>query len=220
MPESLAETIWRLEEVRQGFRQKSTVQVKQALNWILSRQGLKGSYMNLFAPTEKDMFGVKLLTGERINSAALRHVLGEEALRTAILWNVGSMGMVKKAMRGFNQLLERGKPSAKSSGFYCCYKCTLAFLRTLTVGKPNNWKEILERGIWRIKEERTPDGRWHGFPFFYTLLTLSELDSPSAKAELRHASKVAQRLLERYQRDDRTSRFRRLGLEAALSAQS
>ncbi len=220
MPESLAETIWRLEEVRQGFRQKSTVQVKQALNWILSRQGLKWSYMNLFAPTEKDMFGVKLLTGERINSAALRHVLGEEALRTAILWNVGSMGMVKKAMRGFNQLLERGKPSAKSSGFYCCYKCTLALLRTLTVGKPNNWKEILERGIGRMKKERTPDGRWHGFPFFYTLLTLSELDSPSAKAELRHASKVAQRLLERYQRDDRTSRFRRLGLEAALSAQS
>jgi len=218
VPESLAETMWRLEEVRQGFRQKSTVQVKQALNWILSRQGLRGSYMNLFAPTEKDMFGVKLLTGERIDSAALRHVLGEEALRAAILWNVESIGMVKKAMSGFSQLLERRKPSAKSSGFYCCYKCTLAFLRTLTVVKPDNWEEILEKGIGCIKEERTPDGRWHGFPFFYALLALSEPDSPSAKAELRHASKVAQRLLERYQRDDRTSRFRRLGLEAALSA--
>lgn len=218
MLESLAETLWRLEEVREGFRQKSTVQAKQALDWILSRQGLKGSYMNLFAPTEKDMSGVKLLTGERINCAALRHILGEEALRTVILWKMGSIDAVKKAISGFNQLLERGEPSAKSSGFYCCYKCTLAFLRTLTVVKPNDWKEILESGLGHIKEERTADGRWHGFPFFYTLLTLSELDSPSAKAELRHASNVAQRLLERYQRDDRTSRFRRLGLEAALSA--
>jgi len=86
------------------------------------------------------------------------------------------------------------------------------------VVRPDNWKGILEKGVQNIKKERTPDCRWHGFPFFYTLWTLSEIDSPSAKAELKHASKAAQRLLERYQKDDRISRFRRLGLEAALSA--
>ncbi|HXX87085.1 MAG TPA: hypothetical protein VEH86_01380, partial [Candidatus Acidoferrum sp.] len=61
--QSLAETLWRLEEVRQGLRPKSGAQVEKALRWVLSRQGLKGSYMNLFAPTEKDLLGVKLLTG-------------------------------------------------------------------------------------------------------------------------------------------------------------
>jgi hypothetical protein len=216
--DSLAETLWRLEEARKGFRPKSVTQVEQALQWVLSRQGLEGSYMNLFAATEKDLLGVQLPTGERIGSAALRHILGEEALRMAILWNLRSSGVVKKAVNSFNQLLERGKPCAKSSGFYCCYRCTPAFLRTLTVVKPDNWKGILEKGIQNIKEERTPDCRWHGFPFFYTLWTLSEIDPPSAKAELKHASKAAQRLLERYQEDDRISRFRRLGLEAALSA--
>jgi hypothetical protein len=84
--ESLAETLWRLEEARQGFRPKSVAQVEKALQWVLSRQGLEGSYMNLFAATEKDLLGVQLPTGERIGSAALRHILGEEALRTVLLW--------------------------------------------------------------------------------------------------------------------------------------
>ena len=216
--QSLAETLWRLEEVRQGFRPKSGAQVERALRWVLSRQGLKGSYMNLFAPTEKDLLGVKLPTGERIESAALRHILGEEALRTAITWNLGSSHEAEKAVASFNQLLERGETCAKSSGFYCCYKCTSAFLRTLNAVRPEKWKEIMEKGVQNIKKERTSDGRWHGFPFFYTLLTLSEINSPSAKAELTHAGKIAHRLLPRYQKDDRTSCFRKLGLEAAQSA--
>lgn len=219
MPDSLAETLWRLEEVRQGFRPKSTNRVEEALIWILSRQGLKGSYANLFSPTRRDIRGVKLLTGERIDSAALRHILGEEALRTVILWNLISSEAAKKAMNSFHELLERGgEVCARKSGFYCCYKCTPAFLRTLAVVKPDDWSVTLEKGVGNIKRERTPDGRWHGFPFYYTLLTLSEIDTLSAKAELRHASRVADRLLKRYKKEDRTSRFRRLGLEAAISA--
>ena len=58
VPESLAETLWRLEEVRRGFRLKSTAQVQEALHWVLSRQGLKGAYANLFSVTEKDFQGV------------------------------------------------------------------------------------------------------------------------------------------------------------------
>ena len=218
MTESLAETLWRIEEVRQGFRPKSLAQVEQALRWVLSRQGVKGSYMNLFVPTERDRLGVQLPTGERIDSAALRHILGEEALRTVIIWNLRSSHEAEKAVASFKQLLERGEPCARSSGFYCCYKCTPAFLRTSNVVRPEKWKEILEKGVQNIRKERTSDGRWHGFPFFYTLLTLSEINSPSARAELRHAGKIAQRLLRRYQKDDRTSHFRKLGLEAAQSA--
>ena len=83
--------------------------------------------------------------------------------------------------------------------------------------KPNRWDRTLEKGLNRIKKAQTPDGRWHGFPFHYTLLTLSEVDTPSVRAELRHASKVVKRLLKRYQSDDRISRFRRLALEATLN---
>jgi len=204
-----------LEEVRQGFRSKSVAHVQEALQWVLSRQGLKGSYCNLFTPTNQDLTqGVRLLTGERIGTdGGTRHILGEEALRTVIIWGLRSSPAVTEALKGFDQVLERGG----KSGSYCCYRCTMPFLRTLAVVKPGEWDEILEKGLNRIKEARTPDGRWHGFPFFYTLLTLSEMDTPSARAELRHASKVAEKLLKRYHGNDRTSRFRRLGLEATLN---
>lgn len=214
---SLAETLWRLEEIRRGFRPRSDAQVQEALQWVLSRQGLKGSYRNLFAPTKKDMQGIRLLTGERIvPGAGLRHILGEEALRTTIVWDLGSSSVVKEAVENFNQLLDvGGKQSARETGFYCCFRCTPAFLRSLVAVKPSGWEETLEKGLANIRKKRTQDGRWRGFPFYYTLLTISEMDTFSARAELRHASKVAEKLLKRYRDDDRTSRFRRLGLEAS-----
>jgi len=216
VPESLQETLWRLEEMRQGFRTKSVAHVQEALEWVLARQGFQRSYFNLFMPTNQDLSqGVRLLTGERmLSDAGTRHVLGEEALRTVIVWKLGSSSAVTQALKGFNDLLEAG---AKSGG-WCCYTCTTAFLRTLAVTKPDKWDRILEKGLNRIRRARTADGRWHGFPFYYTLLTLSEMDTPSAQAELRHASKIAEGLLKRYRGDDRISRFRRLGLEAALNA--
>ena len=216
VPDSLQETLWRLEEVRQGFRSKSVADVQEALRWVLARQGLQGSYFNLFMPTNQDLSqGVRLPTGERmLSDAGTRHVLGEEALRTVIVWKLGSSSAVKRALESFNDLLEAGA----KSGSWCCYTCTTAFLRTLAVAKPNRWDGILEKGLNRIKKARTADGRWHGFPFYYTLLTLSEMDTPSAQAELKHTSKIAERLLKRYRGDDRISRFRRLGLEVALNA--
>lgn len=215
VPESLQETLWRLEEVRQGFRSKSDAHVYEALQWILARQGLQGSYFNMFMPTNQDLSqGVRLLTGEQMRSdAGTRHVLSEEALRTVIVWKLRSSSAVTQALKGFNDLLKAGA----KNGSWCCYKCTISFLRTLAVVKPNIWDRTLEKGLNRIKKARTTDGRWHGFPFYYTLLTLSEMDTPSARAELRHASKIAERLLKRYHGDDRLSRFRRLALEATLN---
>jgi hypothetical protein len=219
VPDSLAETLWRLEEVRQGFRSGADIQVTEALNWVLSRRGLKGAYRNLFAPTENDLRGVKLLTGESIFSAALRHILGEEALRTAIVWNLGPSSTVNRAIESFVHLLEQvGDPPVKVTGFYCCHKCTLAFLRTLAVVKPNGWNATLQKGVENIRKKRTPDGKWRGFPFYYTLLTLTAIDLPSAKVELRHASTIAKKMLNRYQKEDRISHFRKIGLEAATTA--
>jgi hypothetical protein len=217
--DSLAETLWRLEEVRRGFRSGTDARLTEALNWVLLRQGLKGAYRGLFAPTETDLRGVKLVTGELILSAALRHILGEEALRTVLVWNLGSTSTAKKAKENFVYLLEKaGGSPAKETGFFCCHKCAIAFLRTLAVVKPDGWELTLQRGVENIRKKRTSDGRWHGFPFYYTLLALSEIDLPSAKVELRHASALAKKLLNRYQEQDRISHFRKLGLEAATTA--
>jgi hypothetical protein len=217
--DSLAETLWRLEEVKREFRSGTDAQLTEALNWVLLRQALKGAYRGLFAPTETDLRGVKLVTGELIFSAALRHILGEEALRTVLVWNLESNSTAKKAKESFVHLLEKaGEPPAKTTGFFCCHKCTIAFLRTLAVVKPGGWELTLQKSIENIRKKRTPDGRWHGFPFYYTLLTLSEIDLPSAKVELRYAGTVAKKLVNRYQKGDRISYFRKLALKAAVTA--
>ena len=214
--DSLQETLWRLEEVRQGFRKKYDIHVKEALEWVQSRQGLKDSYCNLFSPTDQDLTqGAQLLTGELVKTnAATRHILGEEALRTLIVWNLESSNPVKEAIIGLNRIIKRGG----KSGSYCCYNCTIAFLRTLAVAKVDARDEILERGLSKIKKAQLSDGQWHGFPFYYTLLFLSEIDSPYAKNELKHAKNAAKKLLKRYSGNDRVSLFRSLALRAALDS--
>jgi len=216
-PESLQETVYRLEEVRRGFRIGSDAEVQKALDWILGRQGLKGSYRGLFAPTEKDLSeGLQTLTSERYTGrgALTRHILGEESLRAVILWNRKSHPAVMKALDGFEEMMN-GHPN----GFYCCYNCTPAFLRTLSTVKLNGWDEILEKGIGNIKKARASNGRWRGFPFYYTLLALSEMNLPSARDELRFAGKTAQKLVGKYKnKNDRASRFRIVGLEASINA--
>lgn len=216
-PESLQETVYRLEEARLGFRKSSGVEVEEALDWVLGRQGLRGSYRNLFAPTEKDISeGLQRLTGERYRrrGALTRHVLGEESLRAVVLWNRGSHPSAAKALEAFGEMMD-----GHQDGFYCCYNCTPAYLRTLSVVNLNKSGEVLDRGIGHIKRRRTPDGKWRGFPFYYTLLTLSGVDTSSAKAELKHAGKTAQKLVKRNEdKVDRASRFRTIGLEAAVNA--
>jgi len=216
VPESLQETLWRLEEVRQGFRAKSATQVKEALEWVGSRQGLKDSYCNLFSPTSQDLLrGVRLPTGEQIKTkAATMHILGEEALRTLIVWNLQSSAQVAEALKGIDLIIERGG----KSGSYCCHNCTIAFLRTLAVAKIDGKDGILQKGLSTIRKARTPTGKWRGYPFYYTLLFLSEIDTPQAEEEKKYAGKSVQQVLKRYEGNDRTSLFRRLALEATLSA--
>jgi len=223
---SLQETLWRLEEARLGLRDTSATQTKEALQWILGRQGLPGSYRGLFAPTLKDISkGIKLPTGEFMGGhGGARHILGEEALRTLAVWKFGWHSMpLKQAMDGYKDIFRR--VIERNDGLFCCYKCTISFLRSSSalrnahpeVVTPDEMDDVLMMSLNRIKRERTGDGKWRRFPYYYTLLALSDMDVPPAKAELKYASQIAERLIRRNQGDDRGARFRRLGLEAALS---
>lgn len=214
--DSLQETLWRLEEVRRGFRTKSQTEVDEALEWMLTRQGLPDSYRGMFAPAEADTNqGLRLLTGERVSSkASIRHILSEEALRTAFLWGLSEAPATKRALERFKVIMETAD---KCNGRFCCYLCTTAFVRALFVAKPKGWESVLAKSLDMIKKKRTSDGKWHGYPYYYTLLTLSEIDAPQAEAELKHARTRAERLLKRCTGNDRTSLFRRIALEDTLN---
>ena len=230
---SLAETLWRLEEVRLNFKSADIDEVEEALEWLLSRQGGKGSYGEsqkpncFYAPTKRDIKSMQLPTGEKLTSpASNKHILGEETLRTLVEWKRRSQPETKRAIKFLDRILDTdetgmGKKikSARESGWFCCGKCTPAFLRTVNVVKSENWEKTLDQGIFKINSWRTPDGRWHRYPFYFTLFMLAEAESPHARTELIYAQPQAEKLIKRYQnKSDRSSRFRAHVLEASLNA--
>lgn len=222
---SLAETLWRLEEVRMGFVRIPREKVNKALDWIQERQGKEGSYKvnghNLFAPAEDDKEKVELITGEKFDSTGgTDHILGQEALRALMLWGRGEDVETKRALKALYSLLdtEQDYGTPRESGFFCCAKCSVAMLKTVSVVKTESWEETLEQGVGKINQNRDGEGRWGKYPFYYTLLALSEIESDSAIEELKYAAENGGSLLKRYEgKDDRKSIFRKIGLETAVS---
>ena len=166
----------------------------EAAKWIAGRQGLPGAYANMFAPTAKEIKeGIRLFTGEKIStSAGARHILGEEACRALIVLKVPGRAVhnaLNHATIGMTERLHKAKP-----GIYCCAKCTCVLWRHLAVGgledaNPEQW---LAAGMKALKARRDGKGKWKRFPFYYTLLALSEIDLPGALDEMQYAAPVCE----------------------------
>src|SRR6266542_5158782 len=73
--DSIAESLFFKREIPEAQR-------TAIATWIAQRQGLPGSYADMFAPTERDATGIRLFTGEVARSrVGVAHLLGEEACR-------------------------------------------------------------------------------------------------------------------------------------------
>lgn len=161
--------------------------------WLASRQGVKHSYSGLPAPTDADLEGIKLFTGEPITTGAgVCHILGEESLRLMLLLGKKEAEVRRGIGLANESMLKRlGKPDA---GGYCCGKCSVAYWRTLLAGGFDNQEARLANGLKSLKKYRDGKGRWGHYPFYYTLLALSEMDAPAAITEMRYAAPVLERI--------------------------
>lgn len=210
--ESLAQILDNLNELLFCGDSLSEIEKLKVAQWIASRQGKPGSYSKMFAPTDKDFKkGIKLFTGEKVNSgAAIGHILGEEACRVLILLDLKDEGIqdaLKKATLG---MMKRIDLSKRAPGMYCCGTCSVSLWRHLAVGGLNNPKKRLVKGMEALKLHRDGKGRWRSFPFYYTLLALSEIDSPSAISEMKYAVPVLTRIMKRKVGDNKISERRRI----------
>jgi len=219
-PNSLSETLDALNEAFFHGRPVPKSERQRAAKWIASRQGKPGSYADMFAPTEKDFkAGIMLFTGDRLRTrAGTAHILGEEACRALILLNV-SVPSVRDALRRATVgMMDRlGPVSGPRAGKYCCGTCTCAYWRHLAVGGLEHRDRRLAAGMKILKSHRDGTGRWKVFPFYYTLLALSEIDLPSAVGEMRYAAPSCERIAKRPARDDRIAHRRRLLAERILA---
>jgi hypothetical protein len=166
----------------------------EAARWIASRQGLPGSYGGTFAGfTSERAKGIVLFTGERIASASARHILGEEASRALRLLRVQDRRVtsaIAAANEGLLRCLARAAedPRKRNPGLYCCGKCSVGLWRNVLAGGLDRREERLRRGALHLQSVRDGEHGWRKFPFWYTVLALSEMEGGEATAELKHAA--------------------------------
>jgi hypothetical protein len=136
---SLAGTIDALDDVFFHKKALSGTDRTRIAEWIASRHGQPRSYANMFAPTEEDFASaVRMYSGDLIASRVGKaHILGEEACRLLILLDVRTPS-VQKALReaseGMMKAVAYVKSVVRTSGMYCCGRCSCSYWRHLAAG--------------------------------------------------------------------------------------
>jgi hypothetical protein len=196
---SLSQTVDAVNAAHFEGRALTIAERRELARWIAGRQGLPGAYGGTFAgfPSERSR-GIVLFTGERITSASARHILGEEASRALRLLRVPERsvtGALDAADEGLMRCLSRAAddPRNGNPGLYCCGKCSVGLWRNLLAGGLNRREERLRHGALHLRSVRDGEHGWRRFPFWYTVLALSEMGTGEAKAELKYAAPALER---------------------------
>jgi hypothetical protein len=200
---SLSATVDAVNEAIASGQKISASDRKAVARWIASRQGLPGAYAGTFAGFEPERKqGIQLFTGERITSASARHILGEEACRALYQLKVRDRDVQQALTRATDGLMERLAwaelhPRHINIGLFCCGKCSVGLWRHLLVGGLDRQEERLKKGIGYLHSMRDGKGGWRAFPFWYTVLALSETEGPEASAEIRYTAATLERAAKR-----------------------
>lgn len=221
-PDSLYETIDCIQGAMFSFESISESEKQAAANWLAGRQGLPGCYRGMFAPTDKDFAGtVKTFTGEVISSrAAKAHILSEESCRLLLLLGAHSPKTdqaLKAASESMLISLREDTSKRYVRGRYCCGTCSVSLWRHLAAGGLQQEEGLLEAGITSLIKSRDGKGRWRFFPFYYTLLALSEVDPYLARVELKYALPAIENSYRRLTSDDEIAKRRKSLLERTLA---
>lgn len=174
----------------------------ELIKWISSREATEFSYADSFGVMAKDMKGgVRTFTGEPLTSpASMRHIMAEESSR--VLLQLSKItGKKASALKSANEKLLRGikygESLGKPAGTFCCGACTVGLWRHINVGGFPAIAKKLPNGVKYLKTFRDGKGSWNRFPFYYTLLALSEMKNPEAKNEIKYAMPLIKNRLNR-----------------------
>jgi hypothetical protein len=161
---------------------------------ILSRQCQSGVNAGFFLPfIAESEVKLNLFSGEQLKTDLARnHMPMIEAVRILKLLTQQDQ-VVTRAIQLANQHMEK-----MCYSFFCakgeCKALTIAYLRYLSLDGTGDSASQINTHLASLAGHRDGKGRWDGFPFFYTLLTLSEIADPLAAQELQYASLACKKL--------------------------
>ncbi|MGB2983997.1 MAG: hypothetical protein WBC63_09090 [Candidatus Bipolaricaulia bacterium] len=191
---------------------------EKLIEWLLDRQVLSGRNAGAFAPTAGDFSrGTHLYTGERLHTkVATWTVLTAEAARFLVL--LGGTG------EGVSPAIERARNWLAVSCFGArdcvvgeCAHSFVAHLRFLNTTGAD--RAAVVRRVSVLRTNRDDAGRWRRFPFYYTVMVLSEIACEAARSELRYAvaAWACRRVWTRHARDGLYGVRRRALLERIIA---
>jgi hypothetical protein len=211
---SLAQTI---DNVNEAFFYGKKISKRDAdaiSRWISSRLNTEYSYSGSFGLTAKDMRSKSYtFTGEPLTSpASLRHIMAEEASRVLIQLSeitCKEPAGLEQSTQMLMRCLKASEFIGKPEGTFCCGPCTVGLWRHFSVGGLGSYAKKMPKGIEVLEKFKDGKGAWGRFPFYYTLLALSEVNYPIAKKEIEYAMPQIEKKLVRLKPDGKFSQRRR-----------
>ncbi len=202
--DSLSRTLDAVAELAFENQTLSSAERELVARWIAARQGLPQAKSGTFAGFPSELReGVVVFTGERFTHASARHILGEEACRVLRWLDVREpevQAALERADRGLIAAVARAEHDPRygnNPGAYCCTKCTVGMWRNLISGGLDRHEERLSKGVGQFLRSSRGERRWRSFPFWYTVLALTEMDVPEARDELEFVAPVLERTARR-----------------------
>jgi len=154
---------------------------------IISRQCQSGVNSGFFIPFAAESEAkVKLYTGEELKTTLARtHILMIEAVRILKLLALESHAITQSIHLADQRMKKMCYRNFCTKGE--CKALTIAYLRYLILDGTGNSTEQINIHLTNLTGQRDGRGKWGAFPFFYTVLALSESDDPLAVQELQYA---------------------------------
>ncbi len=205
-PQSLSITLDRINERHFLGESFDRTEAERTLDWLAGRFGTDSAYAGTFGITEQDRQSkLYTFTGERLQSASLRHIHAEETCRAIILLNrrVGRdrLPELESATSMLLGCFVQAHARGRQYGTFCCGACTVSLWRHMAVGGLGDYARYLDEGVGVLMSHQDGAGAWRRFPFYYTLLALSEVDTPNSRRAMSYALPECERRLRTIRRN-------------------
>ena len=165
-------------------RSGEVIDFEQVVEFIAGQQIRYGHNAGIFVESRNvSRYKPRVYTGEKLQTyLAAKNILTIDAARALIL-----SGSNSEVAQSSVALVDSWLEHQCFSDFCATGECrhsSLAFMRYLNVlGKTVRLKSMISK----LSKFRDEKGGWKGFPYFFTLLVLTEIESPIVEDELSYA---------------------------------
>ena len=177
------------------YEQKIPVELQSVVPFIAERQIKESFKIGSFSLSTRDyQLGKWLFTGERlVTNLAIRTIASIDATRILVLSSnhsneiMGKIDLAKIWMEKscFSKFCSTGE----------CKHSSTAYARYLaSINQEKNSKK-LSSYVKLLSKFRNNNNKWSDFPFYFTLLTLLEIDTKDSLKELQFASPACEKNL-------------------------